>query len=148
MNRRVGGLENNLEYFPYAQYMNRRVGGLESLYIRRGYCFRMNRRTGGSEISYDEKTKPRIANLLTIYSLITQQSIDEIVQSYQGKGCGYLKVDLAEALIEHLRPLQEKQKKLINDKAELDKILAQGAKTAQQVAQQTLDTIHQKIGFI
>jgi tryptophanyl-tRNA synthetase len=102
----------------------------------------------GSEITYDEKTKPGIANLLTIYSLITQQNIDEIVQSYQGKGYGYLKVDLAEALIEHLRPLQEKQKQLISDKAELDKILTRGAKAAQELAQKTLDTIHQKIGFI
>ncbi len=91
--------------------MNRRIGGLENHDCDTFFNAHMNRRTGGSEISYDEKTKPGIANLLTIYSLITQQSIDEIVQSYQGKGYGYLKVDLAEALIEHLLPLQEKQKK-------------------------------------
>ena len=102
----------------------------------------------GSDITYDEKNKQGIANLLTIYSLINQQSIEQIVNHYQDKGYGHLKVDLAEALIEHLRPLQQKHKELISDKRELDNILKKGAQSATKVAQETLSLISEKIGLI
>lgn len=102
----------------------------------------------GSDIRYDEKEKPGLANLLTIFSLISDNSIENIVASYDGKGYGHLKVDLAEALIEHLRPLQEKHQQLMYDKAGLDEILRKGSDKAMEVAAKTLTAVQEKIGLI
>src|SRR6187401_3585538 len=63
----------------------------------------------GTEITFDD-SRPAIANLLTIYHLFTGKSEDESVAQFVGKGYGYFKGELAEIMIEFLRPFQERIK--------------------------------------
>lgn len=99
-------------------------------------------------VSYDLDKKPGLSNLLTIFSLVTARTIEELIEDYQYRGYGYLKVDLAEALIEYLRPLQKSYHELINDRGEIDNILEKGATAARQVAEKTLSAVEEKIGLV
>lgn len=101
-----------------------------------------------TEIRFDRETKPGVSNLLTIYSSITGQSIEAIVEAYQGKMYGHLKVDLAEIVTEHLSPIRERANELLGDPAELDRLLAHGADKARAIAGATLQDVYTKVGFL
>src|SRR5690606_30403430 len=60
------------------------------------------------EIVFDRERKPGISNLLTIYSALTGRSLAELTEAYRGKGYGDLKKDLAEVVVEFLRPIRER----------------------------------------
>lgn len=98
-------------------------------------------------IEYD-KSRPGISNLVTIYSVITDKSFDEIKQMYEGKGYADFKKDLAEAVIEYLRPLQEKYKIVRADKGYLEEVMKKGSETASYKARKTLSKVYRKVGFI
>lgn len=102
----------------------------------------------GREIVFAPAEKPGIANLLTIYAALTGRGIEDLVTSYDGKGYGDLKKDLAEVLVEWVRPFQERTRMYLDDPAQLDKILAVGAEKARSVASVTLRTVYQRIGFL
>jgi tryptophanyl-tRNA synthetase len=102
----------------------------------------------GREIVYDPETKPGIANLLTIYSALTGRSIDDLTLAYSGKGYGDLKKDLAEVVVEFVRPVQERTRAYLDDPGHLDKLLAIGADKARAVSAPTLRTVYQRIGFL
>lgn len=103
----------------------------------------------GKEIIFDVENKPGIANLLTIYSVLSNQSIADIVKQYE-KANGYsgFKNDLAEVIINFLTPIQKKYKVLREDNKILDKILKQGAEEATSRANKTLQKVYDIIGFI
>ena len=100
------------------------------------------------EIKYDEKNKPAISNLLTIYHLFSGKSIKDIEKKYQGKGYAEFKKDLAEVIIKGLKPFQERRKKYEKNPRRVEKILAEGAKKARKIAQQTIKEVKKKMGLI
>ena len=102
----------------------------------------------GREIIFDPAAKPGISNLLTIYSALTGRSIEDLVAAYDGKGYGDLKKDLAEVVVEFLRPIQQRTNTYLDDPAQLDKLLAIGADKARTVAAATLRTVYDRIGFL
>ena len=102
----------------------------------------------GREIIFDQAAKPGISNLLTIYSALTGRSIEDLVAAYDGKGYGDLKKDLAEVVVEFLRPIQQRTNTYLEDPAQLDKLLAIGAEKARMVAAATLATVYDRIGFL
>lgn len=102
----------------------------------------------GTEIRFDRQAKPGIANLLTIYSAITDRPIPEIVAEYEGKMYGHLKVDLAEIVNDTLSPIQQRAQELLDDPGELDRILALGAQKGRDIAARTLAEVHEKVGFL
>ena len=91
--------------------------------------------------------KPGVSNLLTIHSALSGQSIGELEESYAGKGYGSLKEDLTEIISSSLRPVREKYHDLIQDKAYLKSVLAQGAAAAQKRAYRVLGKVYRKVGF-
>lgn len=95
-------------------------------------------------IVFDEERKG-LFNLLTIYQAVTDQSREEIESHFAGKGYGHLKTELAEAVIEYLKPFQAKMAEL-NDE-ELEKILQKGAEKARSVASETLRTTYERVGL-
>jgi tryptophanyl-tRNA synthetase len=101
-----------------------------------------------TEIRFDRETKPGISNLLTIYSVITGQSVEQLVAAYEGKMYGHLKVDLAEVVTEHLTPIRSRANELLADPAELDRLLAHGADKAREIASATLQDVYAKVGFL
>lgn len=102
----------------------------------------------GREILYDEENKPGISNLLTIYAALTNRAIDELLEMYDGRGYGDLKKDLAEVLVEFVKPIQERTKAYLDDPAQLDKVLAIGAEKARAVSAVTLAHAYQNVGFV
>jgi tryptophanyl-tRNA synthetase len=99
------------------------------------------------EINYTDD-QPGIKNLITIYSKLTDKSVDDILQDYSGKGYAELKEDTAEVVIESLRHIREESEKLVKDKTYLEKIYREGAEKARYSAMKTLRKVHKKIGFI
>lgn len=92
--------------------------------------------------------QPGIQNLMTIYSKLSGKKIEEIEAMYEGKGYGVFKNDVAEVIIEGLRPIREKYEDLLKNKDYLENIYAQGADKAERVARKTLRKVYKKIGFI
>ncbi|MEP7039020.1 MAG: tryptophan--tRNA ligase, partial [Acidobacteriota bacterium] len=85
----------------------------------------------GTEIKFGE-SRPAINNLLTIYQLMTDKTPEECEANFEGKGYGHFKTELAEAVIEFLKPFQEKAKSYTD--AELNEILKNGAEKARTIA--------------
>ncbi len=99
----------------------------------------------GTTIVFDE-SRPAIHNLLTIYHLMTGRSANEIEVHFQGKGYGHLKTELAEAVIEFMKPFQDRVKDF--DDAHLNEILKRGAEKARVIARATLDDVYSKMGVV
>jgi tryptophanyl-tRNA synthetase len=92
--------------------------------------------------------KPAITNLLTIMSAATGRSIPALQTDYDGKGYGDFKADLADALIEYVRPVQERYRDLMADPGEIARLLRGGADRAQSVASKTLADAYGRVGFL
>jgi tryptophanyl-tRNA synthetase len=102
----------------------------------------------GREVRYDEEAKPGVANLLQIYSALTGRSIAELEQAYDGKGYGDFKGDLADVVVEVLRPIRERTRERLEDLGALDAILADGAERARAVAMRTMALVRERVGFL
>ncbi len=99
----------------------------------------------GSEIKYDEKKKPGISNLLTIYSLLTNKTVKSLETKYKNKGYGDFKKDLACVAKDFLIDFQKKYNK-VSDR-EVKKILIKGAKKIKPIADETLKRVKERIGI-
>jgi tryptophanyl-tRNA synthetase len=103
----------------------------------------------GREIVFSEAPeKAGVNNLLEIYELLTGKSRQSIEVHFTGKGYGELKNEVADVVVETLRPIRERYEELTGDPAELDRIMADGAQRASEVAGPKLDLIKHKVGFI
>jgi tryptophanyl-tRNA synthetase len=97
-------------------------------------------------VRYDKDNKPGISNLMTIYSVLTNLSFEEIEAKYNGKGYGDFKGDLAEIVAAEIGKIQTEYKKWINS-PELDQILDEGQARASMFARSLLKKVYQKIGL-
>jgi tryptophanyl-tRNA synthetase len=99
-------------------------------------------------VTFDRENKPGISNLLTIYSVLGGRSIETLVDEYAGKGYGAFKKDLAEVVAGTFGPIRERVLELLDDPAELDRLLAINADRASEVAEATLAKVYDRIGFL
>ncbi|WP_080847211.1 tryptophan--tRNA ligase [Cytobacillus gottheilii] len=97
-------------------------------------------------VKFDKEKKPGVSNLLTIYSIFTGKQIEDIVAMYEGKGYGDFKGDLAQIVVNSLKPIQDKYHELMNSE-ELDKILDNGAEKANRVAQKMIKKMENAMGL-
>jgi tryptophanyl-tRNA synthetase len=102
----------------------------------------------GREVRYDAEAKPGISNLLTIASALSGRSIPELESAYQGMGYGDFKKDLADQVVAFVEPVQSRTAELMDEPAELDRLLSLGAERAQAVATDTLRRAYDRIGFL
>ncbi|HET7017366.1 MAG TPA: tryptophan--tRNA ligase [Streptosporangiaceae bacterium] len=102
----------------------------------------------GSEVKSDEENKPGVTNLLRIYSALTGQAVPDLEERYAGSGYGAFKKDLAEVVVESLAPIRERTEKMLADEAELDRLLADGAARAGEVARATMALVRERVGFL
>jgi len=98
----------------------------------------------GTDIKFDD-SRPAITNLLTIFHLLTGKTNEECEAHFAGKGYGQLKSELAEVVVEFLRPFQERVQQY--DDAALTAILKPGAEKAREVARKTLSDVYEKVGI-
>jgi tryptophanyl-tRNA synthetase len=99
-------------------------------------------------IRHDWETKPGVSNLLEILHGVTGEPIAALEASYAGKGYGHLKMDVAEAVIEHLAPIRERHGELMADPAELDRLMALGASRAQAIAVPVVADAKARMGLL
>ncbi|ART21946.1 tryptophan--tRNA ligase [Corynebacterium striatum] len=99
-------------------------------------------------VAFDRETQPGVSNLLAIQSALTGEKIDDIVAKYEGKGYGHLKVDTADALEAFTAPLKARYDELMADRGELERLLAQGAERASEVAEPLVEKVYKAVGFL
>ncbi len=100
-----------------------------------------------TEVRFGED-KPAISNLLTIYSLTSGESIADAEQRFVGQGYGVFKQAVADAVIAVVKPIQDKQRQLLADKAYLESVLKAGAEQAERIAYKTLAKVYRKVGLV
>jgi tryptophanyl-tRNA synthetase len=98
------------------------------------------------DIVFDE-SRPGIFNLLSIYQSFTKMNNNDIEARFRGKGYSDLKKDLAEVVVEGLRPLQERYRELTSEPGHIDAILAEGAAKARPLAEKTLTEVKKRVGL-
>lgn len=97
-------------------------------------------------IKFDEINKPGVSNLLTIYSCLTNESIESIEHIYENSNYAVFKTDLADIIEKEIKPIQNRYNELINSK-ELDDILDDGANYARIIADRKIVKIYNKVGL-
>ncbi|TDC26749.1 tryptophan--tRNA ligase [Streptomyces sp. 8K308] len=102
----------------------------------------------GTEVRFDPETKPGVSNLLTIYSAMTGLEIGEIEEKFTGQLYGPLKVEVADIFAEWVAPFRTRVLEFLDDPAQLDAILADGAAKARAVAAETVATVYDRVGFL
>lgn len=102
----------------------------------------------GKEIKFDEEEKPGISNLLTIHSALSGKSIKDLENEFAGKGYGDFKLQVAEVVVEVLNPIRTRTLALMDDRAELLRMLKVGSEKANQVADKTLADVYSALGLI
>jgi len=100
----------------------------------------------GREIVFDDVNKPGVSNLLTILAALTGTPIDALVKRFEGQGYGDLKSAVADAVSEFAVPYRKRTLELMDERSELESILAKGADRAREVASATLADVYEKVG--
>lgn len=102
----------------------------------------------GTEIKYDPENKAGLSNLMTIYSVLSGKTTDQIEKDYEGKMYGHLKVDLADLVVQILKPVRERYDELMKNKDYLDQLMRSGAERASERARPTLKKVYQTVGLL
>jgi tryptophanyl-tRNA synthetase len=101
-----------------------------------------------TEVRFDRGTKPGVSNLLTIHSALSGEKVEALVSAFEGRGYGDLKSEVAEVVLAATTPLRERTRELLDDRSELERILAAGAERAGSVAESTLRDVFDRVGFL
>ncbi|MDL2324480.1 tryptophan--tRNA ligase [Ruminococcaceae bacterium OttesenSCG-928-A16] len=97
---------------------------------------------------YRSKEKAGVSNLMDIYAAMTGKTDAEIEAEFEGKGYGDFKLAVAQSVIDVFAPLQQEHARILADKAELERILEDGAQRAQHLANKMLAKVYKKVGFV
>lgn len=101
----------------------------------------------GSEVKYDVENKPGISNLLTIYASLKDISIEEAEKEFVGYRYGDFKKAVADVVVNELDTFQKKYREILESKA-YEKVLLEGAKKANEVANKTLNRVKKAVGLL
>jgi tryptophanyl-tRNA synthetase len=100
----------------------------------------------GREVTAGED-KPALTNLLTIFSAVEGSPVLELEATYRSGGYAEFKQALADAVVEHLRPIKKRYEDLVGDRAELERLLDAGARRACEVAESTMVDVRSRVGL-
>ena len=101
-----------------------------------------------TEIRFDREAKPGVSNLLIIHSAMSGEKVEVLEASFEGRGYGDLKAEVADVVLATLTPLRERTRELLDDRTELLRILAEGAERAGAVAEATRRDVYDRVGFL
>ncbi|MGV9802347.1 tryptophan--tRNA ligase [Mycobacterium sp. NPDC003449] len=100
------------------------------------------------EIRFDPAAKPGVSNLLTIQAAVTGTDVDKLVEGYAGRGYGDLKKDTADVVVDFVAPIKARVDELLDDRSELEAVLAAGAERARGASGRTLARVYDRLGFL
>ncbi len=96
----------------------------------------------------DRPEQPGVQNLLSIYSALSGESRETVVASFEGKGYGALKMEVAEIIVENVKPFREKYRQYMENIHYLEKVYQSGANRARMAASITMEDVRKKIGLV
>lgn len=99
------------------------------------------------EINFDFDNQPGVSNLLTIYSLCKDITIEETVEHFKGQNYGFLKSEVADSIVEELLPIQERYNEIMNDKQLLNDTLKDGSEIAGKRAWRKMQKVNKAVGL-
>jgi tryptophanyl-tRNA synthetase len=94
-----------------------------------------------------ETAAPGVANLLTIYELLSRRDREEVNAEFAGKGYSVLKRSVADVVIRELEPIRARYLELSAAPEILDDMLASGAARARLIAAPTLERVKRLMGL-
>jgi tryptophanyl-tRNA synthetase len=101
-----------------------------------------------TDVRFDPVNKPGVSNLLTLWALATGGKVADAEKEFGSGGYGPLKAGVVEVVTALLDPIREKTRELLDDPAELDRVLASGAERAHAIASDTLTRVYDRVGFL
>ena len=101
-----------------------------------------------TDVRYDPQAKPGVSNLLVIESALTGVPVPELESRYAGQGYGAFKTQVADSVVAAVEPFQRRMRELLDDPAELDRILAAGAERAGAVSMATIERVKDRMGLL
>ena len=93
------------------------------------------------------KERPEAKNLLSIFSSMSETTLEKSIQEFSGKTFSHFKESLTQILVEKIIPISNEIEKLLNEKDYLNEILSEGCKIANKTASKKIEKIHKIIGF-
>lgn len=100
-----------------------------------------------AEVRYDVVNKPGVSNLMEIYGVVTDKTMDEVAKEFEGKGYGDFKLAVGEAVADMLEPFHQRCDELEKDKAFINECIKENAEKASYFANKTLRKVHKKLGL-
>ena len=94
------------------------------------------------------KDRPEAHNLLSIYSSLSDQTLEKVLKEFSGKGFSYFKPKLIDLAVETLNPISLEMRNLLKDTNQIDKVLKNGAQRAREIAEPVLKDIKNLVGFV
>ena len=107
-------------------------------------------KTDAEPIPEDEtglKDRPEVDNLVSIFASLTATSRADVLRDYAGKGFGDFKPALADAAVARLAGVTDRMRQFLDDPAEIDRILTDGAERAEAIAEPILADVRRIMGF-
>jgi tryptophanyl-tRNA synthetase len=102
----------------------------------------------GTDVRYDPDAKPGVSNLLAILAAVTGRPVEAVTAEFEEQGYGALKGAVADAVVAFAEPFAKRTAMLLDDPAELDRLLTRGAARAREVAEPTLRAAYDRVGFL
>jgi tryptophanyl-tRNA synthetase len=87
-------------------------------------------------------------NLVAIYAALSDRSVDDVLKEFGGAGWGKFKPALADLAVAVLAPIAGEMQRLVADRAEMDRILRDGAGRARAIAQPIMNEVRNIVGFV
>jgi len=100
-----------------------------------------------AEVRYDVENKPGVSNLMEIYGVVTNKTMDEVAKEFEGKGYGDFKLAVGEAVADMLDPFHKRCVELEQDKTYINECIKENAEKASYFANKTLRKVHKKLGL-
>ncbi|XP_039266839.2 tryptophan--tRNA ligase, mitochondrial-like [Styela clava] len=102
-----------------------------------------------SAVTYDPIRRPGVANLIQIHSSMTDLTVNEICSRSEEEGLdtGQYKMAVAEAVIDHIRPIRAEYEKLVGDREHLETVLSEGTTKAKETAQKNWNELRSMVGL-
>lgn len=101
-----------------------------------------------NKVKFDREEKPGVSNLMAIYGIIKNKSMEEIEKEFDGQGYGVFKTAVAEAVVERLEPLQKRYNELLQNPEKLKEIYQKGDKKAIEKTDKLLKEVYRKVGLV
>jgi tryptophanyl-tRNA synthetase len=99
-----------------------------------------------NKIYFDEDAKPGISNLMTIYATLRNMNMKEVEEKFKDSNYGTFKREVADAVIDTLKPIQDKYKEIINSTL-IDEVLNRGIEKVEGMAREKCRLVQEKVGL-